>query len=187
MKYASKDLIDQLLRLVNSQQVHMIFKTLEFIKDCFEKKVNLRGQATSLSLKFIECLIALMIHCYKKLSTDNEALLQEAELIVERLISKELFNEHDLIKARVCNLIAVYGVASVNFPESVMVICQGMEAAMNSTHLAVQTSALVALNKCTINEKFSSYFSNHLPQVFELVINCMKSVDYKELVYAAEG
>lgn len=188
VKYASKDLIDQLLRLVDNQQIPMISKALQFTKTCFETQTNPRtGAPLSPSMK--ECLISLLLHCFKKVTLDEDGLSfhLEAEKIIEYFITKELFSEHDLIKARVCNLLTKYGADSVMEPESLETLCRGLENAMNSAHLAVQTSGLLALNKCTANDKVCSYFSTKLPQVFQLVIKCMQLVDYKELVYAAEG
>lgn len=186
VKYASKDLIDQILRLVDDHQIPMFCKVLEFTKTCFEKQLNVRT-GEPLTLAFKECLMALMIHCHKRLTFESENVVFEADKIVEVYLSRELFNENKLIMARACNLLTCYGATTIHNPESIMVICKGLETALSSDHLAVRTSALIALNRCTVNDKVSAYFETHLAVVFDLVVTCMRSVDYKELVYAAEG
>lgn len=186
VKYASKDLIDQILRLVDNNQIPMISKVIAFSRACFETQANPRtGQP--LTPRYKECLIALLIHCHKKLNMESETMQQEAEKLIELYITKELFSEHEIIKARTCNLLTCYGATSVFEPQSLETLCRGLESAMATNHLAVQTSALLALNRCTANDKVCAYFSNLLPQIFELVVKCMQAVDYKELVYAAEG
>lgn len=186
VKYASKDLIDQLLRLVDHTHISTISKVFAFSKSCFETQTNVRtGQPLTPRMK--ECLIALLIHCHKKVDEESETIRSEAEKLVEVFITKELFSEHDIIKARVCNLLNYYGATSVFEPKSLETLCLGLESAMNCNHLAVQTSAILALNKCTSNQQVCGYFANKLPQVFTLIFKCMQAVDYKELVYAAEG
>jgi hypothetical protein len=186
VKYASKDLIDQILRLVDNNHIPMISKVLDFTKACFETQTNVRtGQP--LTPRFKECLIALIIHCNKKIINESDTIQTEADRLVEEYLTKEIFSEHDIIKARVCNLITVYGATSVQSPSSLESLCRGLEAAMGSGHLAVQTSALLALNKATANDKVAAHFAQHIKAVFALVFACMRAVDYKELVYAAEG
>lgn len=186
VKYASKDLIDQILRMVDKHQIPMIAKVLAFVKACFETQTNARtGQP--LTPRYKECLVALLIHCNKRIGEESETIQSDSDKLVELYVTRELFCEHDLIKARVCNLLYCFGAAVWTDPQSIETLCKGLENAMNSQHLAVQTSALLALNKCTANDQVCAYFADRLAQVFQLVIRCMQAVDYKELVYAAEG
>lgn len=186
VKEASKDLIDMLLKYDDTTGTPFIRCVIGFVRGCFEQGKNLRtGQV--LTPQFEECLIALLIHIHKKLENDHENWLFEVEQVIEHHLIKQLFSEHEVIRARVCNLLNVYGVTSMVKEESLSLLCKGLEAALSSSHLVAQTSAVLALNRCTSNDKIAHYFSMLLPSLIDLIFKCMNSVDYKELVYAAEG
>jgi hypothetical protein len=185
VKYASKDLSDAILKLNDHQGIPMLVKLLEFTRLCFEQGTNVRSNQP-VTAHFKECLISMLIHCYKY-TVDNDAATSATELLVEHWVVKELFSDLDIIKARVCTLLTNYGADWIVHPDSLMTLCKGLEQALSSNNLVVQITGIVALNRCTANEKVCDYFSNHLNLVFELIVKCMNAVDYKELVYAGEG
>lgn len=185
VKYASKDLIDSILRLDDHQGVSLLVKLLDFVRLCFEKGIKVRSNQP-LSPHFKECLISILIHCHKFIENDKSAS-SSVEYIIEYLIVKEMFSNIDIIKARVCTLLQTYGANWIVQTSSLENLCRALENTMSSSHLVVQTMGIVALNKCTANIKVCEYFLAHISQVFDLVVKCMMSIDYKELVCAAEG
>lgn len=98
-----------------------------------------------------------------------------------------IFTNHDIIKARVCSVINIYGGGFLTSPDSVATVCKGLEACMCSTKRPVQINAIIALNKICSNELVLKQFAPGLPNLLELIVQCMNAMDYKELVYAAEG
>lgn len=186
LKYASKDLIDQILRLEDERGQAMIKKLLDFSTGCFQVQINPRTQQP-LSPAFKECLISAFIHCFKHFDNSDDNILNQAEQIIENYMLPELSSEHELIRVRMCSLLNIYGAAYISRDDKVMELCRGLEVCMGSKELVVQINALVALNKAVSNSKICELFSQHTKHVLELSIKCMNSVDYKELVYATEG
>ena len=186
IKYASKDLIDQILRLENQHKTPMAAMLLDFTNACFSTQVNPRTQQP-LTPSFKECLISLMIHCFKQFDSSDDPLLGQAEQLIENHMLAELGSEHELIKVRMCTLLHTYGAHFIGREESVFVLCRGLELCMNTQEVVVQINGLIALNKALSNQKVCQLFAQHVSVILELVVKCMNQVDYKELVYAAEG
>jgi hypothetical protein len=186
IKYASKDLIDQILRLDSQDKTPMAKILLDFTNACFSTQVNPRTQQP-LTPSFKECLISVMIHCFKQFDNSEDPILGQAEQLIENHMLKELGSEHELIKVRMCSLLYTYGVHYVSREDSLFVLSKGLELCMGNPEIVVQINGLIALNKALSNEKVCQLFAQHVSVILDLVVKCMNQVDYKELVYAAEG
>ncbi len=186
IKYASKDLIDQVLRLDGPNKLPMAKVLLDFVNACFSTQVNPRTQQP-LSPSFKECLISLLIHCFKQFDNSEDLVLGQAEQLIENHMLHELASDHELIKVRMCTLLHTYGVHFLAREESVFALCKGLELCLGNPEVVVQVNGLIALNKALSNEKVCQLFAQHVSVVLDLVVKCMNQVDYKELVYAAEG
>ena len=185
VKYASKDLVDQILRLEDQSGISMVKKMIDFIKMCFSSQTNPRTNLP-LTQQFKDCLFSLLIHCFKTVKEEDE-LLNPVNWILENLIVNEFATANDLLRCRLCSLYAVYGCEYFQAPENILKICKGIEDSLSSPLIIIQVNGLNALHTLCADERIIAHFSKNLKIVLQLIIKCMNALDYKELVYASEG
>lgn len=186
VKWAARDLMDQILRFDDAEKISMLKKLLDFTNACLQSQKNPRT-GEPITAEFKDCLLSSLNGTYKQFSRDSENILGEVEQLVEHLVVPELCSEHELIKARACHVLFTYGAAYMTDSKSIFHMCKGLEACLCSSMSVVQINAIIALNKVCSNEAVIKQFAAALPQVLEIIVKCMNAIDYKELVYAAEG
>lgn len=189
VKSASLSLMEYILKLNDENDVPMEKKFINYIGSCLEKNTNLRENC-ELNPIMKDCFISALIHCHKMFELEKEEEIVEiVDKIIQGFLFKELFSEHEIIKARVCHLLYKYGTQYVGLEdtETHLLLCNGLDNCLNSNKIPVQINALLALNRSCANQSVISYFEPQIEKILQVIEKCMSSIDYKELIYSAEG